>query len=637
MSASHPFVLRSIRLRNFKSIAKARVETKPLTIIVGANSSGKSTLIQSLLALAQAASVDTDPGMFPLNGKLVRLGTYEETKRFQSLNDEGIALEVELEGITSRALHTVRGPTKKNAAGSNKKPLRVRFGIELVLSPKKTSGRALVSSVSAQIATIVRETNYVTGVEIYGLTVTTNGEQGARANTTSESEARLFAATGSVVEAGEDARTVDWAEMSGGFPSGLFQTVTKFDLLFGQWWRQVDSLYSSSAGTVDFPKRHFDLPFLKLASERYERGVQTSRRPSSRSEVFESLIKSCSESIAAGLENSDGVIEILLEGRHLHRLRAFAMKDFIELNGRFGPLAEETFRRLLEGEMREVVKMKLRNDVRAKESVIVTCDSATTSAVWKDVRRFFSSDLKYLGPIREAPNVLYDEGVNSGDIGVSGEHTAAILLTLGNVETLVPTSDGAERRMSLSAGVDYWLGELGLVRMARAWDRGRIGIGLQVIPMNADHVVDLTSVGVGVSQLLPVIVLCLLAKPGQVVILEQPELHLHPLMQQKLADFLLACTRSGRQIIVETHSEHLVNRLRLRVAEDTSSSTGELVGLLFAEQIEGETRYRSSTVNALGGLDSDWPTGFLDVGSNDIGGLLHAALQKRKSLQDPPD
>ena len=121
------------------------------------------------------------------------------------------------------------------------------------------------------------------------------------------------------------------------------------------------------------------------------------------------------------------------------------------------------------------------------------------------------------------------------------------------------------------------------------------------------------------------------------MILEQPELHLHPLMQQKLADFLLACTRSGRQIIVETHSEHLVNRLRLRVAEDTSSSTGELVGLLFAEQIEGETRYRSSTVNALGGLDSDWPTGFLDVGSNDIGGLLHAALQKRKSLQDPPD
>ena len=59
-----------------------------------------------------------------------------------------------------------------------------------------------------------------------------------------------------------------------------------------------------------------------------------------------------------------------------------------------------------------------------------------------------------------------------------------------------------------------------------------MGIGLSVTPPGIDREVDLTSVGVGVSQVLPVILLCLLAEPGTLVVLEQPELHLHPKLQQ---------------------------------------------------------------------------------------------------------
>jgi predicted ATPase len=151
--------------------------------------------------------------------------------------------------------------------------------------------------------------------------------------------------------------------------------------------------------------------------------------------------------------------------------------------------------------------------------------------------------------------------------------------------------------------------------------------------------IDLTSLGVGVSQVLPVILLCLLSRAASVILLEQPELHLHPAIQLKLADFLLACSRGGQQIIVETHSEHLVNRLRRRVADDSSNTLSRSIGLLFAEQKDGLSRYRATTINQFGGLSQGWPEGFLDVGSNEASEFLEEALERRRqaSRDKSPD
>jgi predicted ATPase len=115
------------------------------------------------------------------------------------------------------------------------------------------------------------------------------------------------------------------------------------------------------------------------------------------------------------------------------------------------------------------------------------------------------------------------------------------------------------------------------------------------------------------------------------VVIEQPELHLHPAMQLKLADFLLACVKTGRQILVETHSEHLVNRLRLRSAENPETNA-QLIRLLFAEQQESNTVYRSSDVNDEGGLEESWPEGFLDVGANEAAEFLRMNIQKWRAL-----
>lgn len=146
-----------------------------------------------------------------------------------------------------------------------------------------------------------------------------------------------------------------------------------------------------------------------------------------------------------------------------------------------------------------------------------------------------------------------------------------------------------------------------------------------------DFPVDSIHVGVGVSQVLPIIVQCLVAGPGALVVLEQPELHLHPAAQQRLADFLLACTAWGQNIIVESHSEYLVLRLRRRIAEDLSDALRSQVSILFAERDStGATRYRDVELTPTGGV-VEWPAGFFDQGPDEAHQLLIAAAERQRS------
>jgi predicted ATPase len=134
-------------------------------------------------------------------------------------------------------------------------------------------------------------------------------------------------------------------------------------------------------------------------------------------------------------------------------------------------------------------------------------------------------------------------------------------------------------------------------------------------------------VGTGVSQVLPVLVLCLTSNPGDLILLEQPELHLNPSIQQKLAEFFLAMSKTGRQLIIETHSEYLVTRLRLAGLKNNSDQ--DLYKLLFVEKNNPDgTIYREVKSNSFGEIQ-EWPKGFFDQATNDIRELM-IEITKRK-------
>ena len=188
-------------------------------------------------------------------------------------------------------------------------------------------------------------------------------------------------------------------------------------------------------------------------------------------------------------------------------------------------------------------------------------------------------------------------------------------------------------KVKLVEAVDSWAKHLGLVEGVLIEDRAAEGIRIKVKPHGMDSSVPLTSVGVGVSQLLPVLVLCLLAEPGSVILLEQPELHLHPALQQRLADFFIAMVRSGRQLIVETHSEYMVSRLRRRIVEDPDDELLGMAKVIFAERDweTGLSSYREVELSPLGAIE-EWPAGFFDQAAEEERAIIMGGVRRLKKL-----
>lgn len=243
-----------------------------------------------------------------------------------------------------------------------------------------------------------------------------------------------------------------------------------------------------------------------------------------------------------------------------------------------------------------------------------------------------NNNIQYLGPLRESPQ---ERGLNSPTvqpsyIGQSGEFTASVLNRLGSEEVNIPMPNGEQSSVSLVEAVEAWGAQLGLLQAIRVVQVPKVGSTITVKTEGLDKEVSLDAVGVGVSQLLPVLVLCLLSEPESVILLEQPELHLHPALQQRLADFLIAIARSGRQLIVETHSEYMVSRLRRRIAEDPDDELLSISKVIFAERDgqTGITTYRDVELSPYGDID-EWPKGFFDQAAAEEREIIRGGLKKR--------
>ena len=159
-------------------------------------------------------------------------------------------------------------------------------------------------------------------------------------------------------------------------------------------------------------------------------------------------------------------------------------------------------------------------------------------------------------------------------------------------------------------------------------DLGKIGHQLQVsVDENAkSH--DLTNVGVGVSQLLPIVVMSLLADAPCLLVFEQPELHLHPKVQARLADFFFSLSLLGKQCLLETHSEYLVERFRLRIAQAPDEQLNDKVKIYFTQKVDRETLCREVKVTKYGAI-VDWPEDFFDQAESETEAILKAAQKKR--------
>ncbi|MGJ4892828.1 AAA family ATPase [Bradyrhizobium sp. HKCCYLRH3099] len=225
---------------------------------------------------------------------------------------------------------------------------------------------------------------------------------------------------------------------------------------------------------------------------------------------------------------------------------------------------------------------------------------------------------------------------NPTEVGYKGEHTAAVLELHRDRRVRYLPSNFLETNSrkpwlaTLHDAVVDWLRYMGVASEVQTSDSGKFGHEIQVQTPGVSQFHDLTNVGVGVSQVLPIIVMALLAEPPTLLIFEQPELHLHPKVQARLADFFLSVALSGKQCLLETHSEYLVERFRLRIAQAEGDSMTKMVRLYFTERHEGDTSCRPVEVTKYGAVP-EWPTDFFDQSQIESEQIIQAARAKRRN------
>ena len=129
-----------------------------------------------------------------------------------------------------------------------------------------------------------------------------------------------------------------------------------------------------------------------------------------------------------------------------------------------------------------------------------------------------------------------------------------------------------------------------------------------------------SNVGFGYTYILPIIVAGLMAKEGETLVIENPEAHLHPKAQSELIKFLSLVANCGIQIFIESHSEHILNALRVQIANKESILQSEDVSILFFDNKE-EERIRAIQIDSDGGIDT-WYNDFFDQTENDLKKIL---------------
>lgn len=241
------------------------------------------------------------------------------------------------------------------------------------------------------------------------------------------------------------------------------------------------------------------------------------------------------------------------------------------------------------------------------------------------------ASVHYLGPLREYPARQYPwAGSEPADMGRRGEAAIAALLSARRRGPEVSMGRGVRRR-TLEEHVAYWLKQLGLIEYFHVEEiaPGSNLYRVKVRKSVATAEVLLTDVGFGVSQVLPVLVLAFYAPEGSIVILEQPELHLHPSVQAGIADVLIdAAERRDLQLIVESHSEHFLLRLQRRVAEGRLEASE--AALYFCDRApDGASKLTELDLDLLGNI-RNWPRDFFGDSFGEREAAVRAALKRRK-------
>jgi len=265
----------------------------------------------------------------------------------------------------------------------------------------------------------------------------------------------------------------------------------------------------------------------------------------------------------------------------------------------------------------------------------------------KDLFNIFYDDFQYITTDRAIPNITYlmsDEEVDKNLIGIRGEFSAHYLAN-NRLKEIPIKALRHERSQTaqLLENVSLWLSEISnnIEVKAKVYDElqqvnltysysynhnysytheetKNITTGTEI--KNTKEYTPL-NVGFGITYVLPIIVAILKAKEGDLLIIENPESHLHPAGQSKIAELCAIASANGVQIIVETHSDHFLNGIRVATKKGLLTPEQSKVYYFRKDKDELETKIDEINIDKNGAIDN-YPKGFFDQFDDDLDELL---------------
>lgn len=539
-------MIQEIQLSNFKAFADAvKIPIKPITLIFGANSSGKSSIIQSLLLLKQTMDDAESPEPTLIaKGSLVDLGSYGEFIHCHNL-------QTPLSFKITAPRPDLLGKLPAEEYLSNMHNLHEDF--------EKLNGSGDFKTIGLGVTFSYESSNSVnvSKLELY----------------LGEDAAPLFTYENNAPDE-KDPKSVHLQYQSS--PKSIFK-IKSVNVNHPYWYsyREAFNIFESDLPTgAEIQKKEDELSI----EEKTSLGKLFEASPEDKY-LFQRCLK-------------------------IDYLQKF--QDIIELKN-FLPNPN-----LLNGVETQHIIFDDNERTGHKDSI-----SFFTLGI-SSIFREFLEDIRYIGPLRDYPERYFTfTGSKTKYVGKTGSHVSDILIRDKEV----------------------------LAKINEQFNSFQIGYQLEVIPLTDESsgihdlyalrlrhkssgvLVGITDVGFGISQVLPVIVQSMTEKE-KTMIIEQPELHLHPALQAELGDLFInaALGEQKNRFIIETHSEHLLLRLMRRMRE---TAKGDLKNpalairpddlmVLYVEPGTSGSIVREMHLNEVGDLVKAWPGGFFEEGLKEV-------------------
>ncbi|WP_191923878.1 AAA family ATPase [Pantoea agglomerans] len=541
---------------NYKAFEEFNVQLKPLTILLGANSCGKSAILNSFLMLAQSLDSSSQSEMpLRLNGNRVGMG--EPLNIIKDKNEENsLGFTFEVDSIES---------TNNLIEGIKRDFLESHFSLARFLAQKLRKEKKLQSLVKTTLESID---------EIF-----------YRSENPSKSQLKLISL-----------RIIQILKIHRNNPGRLFEDEKiKMPDPIANYIRNV------SYNKISECFAHLlSLQSHKLCAKKITIIFKYNKKT-------ESII--ISEFTLYNEENNI-ILSLSVKDRDDLDLKSDIIDNAVLRRSR------QDFKKTLN--LKSLLICNVEGSLGRVASIfnsetsnpIATYFSKILGASFKELKNSFSGEnISHVSPLRAFPQryylldkAIYHKQLNSMD----GTELAEILK---NRKDIVKSINDLLIKFNITIEID------------------KVNDIIHKIIVNQDAVkLELTDVGFGISQVLPILVQALLSPMFSITIIEQPEIHLHPKMQAWLTDALIdIAVKNNKIFIIETHSDALVRRLRLRIVDDESALTEEHVSIYYLERDRKQNKTNMCKMEVTSEGDISWPSEFMDIEIRDT--LL---IQKKK-------